>query len=436
MNRRKWLKSVSTLGVLSFLSSTNNVVDAATLFKRKGLVKLDQKALLAERKKARQRQRRIIMNNDGDDVYMDKNSAGTYITPEAFLNRRTSPLLNSQVDTFSYSTGMIGLYSHESKVTEQHRNERAQNTIKCFREIGTDTLSIITNWCHQHNKEVFWATRMNDHHDVGNPELRAQVKTDHPEYLVGTEGVKSKYMPTVWTAYNYNVPEVRKFVLDIITDVVTRYDVDGIDLDFWKHPHFFKEQFLGIPITQEQCDLMTQLIRDIRSACDKVSLERNKPILIAVHIPDSVGFCKAIGLDIEKWLQEDLIDIMSGCNYFKLEPWENWVALGKKYNVPVYAGLDQRRWRNEVKGKEENLARWRGEAYLAWKAGVDGIYTYNLFNPQNELYRQIGDIEILDKLPRIDKIAYIGKGGYNNPDYWVMNGGSYYRNSENKERNI
>ena len=56
---------------------------------------------------------------------------------------------------------------------------------------------------------------------------------------------------------NYEVPEVREKVLRILTDVAARYDVDGLELDFFRHPVYFQPQIFGKPVTQEQCDMLT-----------------------------------------------------------------------------------------------------------------------------------------------------------------------------------
>ncbi len=65
-------------------------------------------------------------------------------------------------------------------------------------------------------------------------------------------------------------------------------------------------------------------------------------------------------------------------NEFKFEPWANLAALGRRYEAPVYAGMASRRLMGG--GEPENASEievWRGEALAAWKAGVDGIYTFN-----------------------------------------------------------
>ena len=47
----------------------------------------------------------------------------------------------------------------------------------------------------------------------------------------------------------------------------------------------------------------------------------------------------------------------------------------------------------------------RGEALRAWDAGVAGIYTFNRFDPQSALFRELGDPELLRTLPRRDEFV-------------------------------
>ena len=116
----------------------------------------------------------------------------------------------------------------------------------------------------------------------------------------------------------------------------------------------------GDPVTQEHCDLMTGLLRRVRKMVDDVAAERRKPILVSARVPDSIPFAKGIGLDLERWLEEDLVDLLAGSGYIHLEPWENWVALGRKHDVPVYACLSGSRLVSSSGPEgEANLELWR-----------------------------------------------------------------------------
>ena len=113
----------------------------------------------------------------------------------------------------------------------------------------------------------------------------------------------------------------------------------------------------GESVTQAHCDMMTDLIRRIREMTERVGLERRKPLLVAIRVPDSVDYCKALGIDLIRWLEEDLVDIITGGGYFKLEPWSNWAALGQKYKVSTYACFVKRRIQSAKEPEGENQSQ-------------------------------------------------------------------------------
>ena len=148
-------------------------------------------------------------------------------------------------------------------------------------------------------------------------------------------------------------------------------------------------------------------------------------MLIATRIPDSVGYCKALGIDLIAWLEEDLLDIITGGGYFKLEPWENLVMLGKKYNVPVYACFVSRRLMGGGQPEAATAIKiWRGEALNAWKAGISGIYTFNRFDPTDPIFRELGDSTLLETLDRIDQTSYVADI-WSRPETWLKDGDRY-----------
>ena len=354
------------------------------------------------RKRAAQRQRRIIVNNDGNDCRIKSNTAGP-ISAERFLSKRTTPLVGSQVDAIFYCTGIVNVYTHHSKETELRAtaDQGVQDWAHRLIETGRDSLQTMVDFGHQQGWEVFWSMRMNDTHDSADGKMLSQWKKDNPELLMGRRGDRFPHGGHRWSAVDYGKPQAREKIFRILRDVATRYDVDGLELDFWRHPVYFKPQMTGEPVTQEHCDVMTDLLRRIRKLADEQAERRGRPMLIAVRVPDSIGFAKAIGLDLVRWLEDDLVDILSVCGYYRFEPWESSVALGKKYHVPVYAVLSASRLvsasQPESKG---NIELWRGAALRAWKAGVSGIYTFNRFNPNDPIFRELGDPQLLETKDR------------------------------------
>jgi len=430
-HQRLWIILLTGINLMWFsCRGTPNTDSAAREIKRPLLKNL--KDLRAAREKAKHRRRRIIMNNDGNDFRMLHQENLKH--PEKFLQRRTIGLENSQVDSIFYCTGVFNQYTNpmdecEIRVVPRYYKPELMQLLK---QRNIDSLKIMIDFCRRHDKEIFWSMRMNDTHD-SSPKLRdqfSQWKRDHLKYLVCPEKERTqmKYGARRWSAVDYNIPEVRDKVYRIFTEICHRYDVDGIELDFFRHLIIFKEQINGIPITQTQCDKFTEMLRRIRRMTEREGLRRGKPMLIAVRVPDSVGYCRALGLDLEQWLKDGLIDIVTGGGYFKLEPWKNLVALGKTYDVPVYACLVKRRIESEaiVLGNSSKVKIWRGEAYKAWQAGVDGIYTFNIFDPKDAVFYELGDLELLKRLDRIDQTFYINENlGASRPETWLKDGRKY-----------
>ncbi|MFN0169301.1 MAG: hypothetical protein ACKV22_23000 [Bryobacteraceae bacterium] len=357
----------------------------------------------SKRKQAARRRRRIIFNNDGGDFYLGHNDG----TAEAFLANRMTGLAGSHVDAIFYCTGGFNLYTHRSPDTEFWMiGEKGERTwLKEILASGTDPLQITIDFCRRNRLEVYWTMRMNDTHDAYRPTLLTKWKQERPHLLMGKKGDVFPYVTTRWSTLDYGQEEVREKAFRILRDVAERYDVDGLELDFFRHPAYFRPQLTGDPVTQRHCDLMTGFLARVREMADAAGRRKGKPIPISARVPDSVGYARAIGLDLSAWLQQDLVDILVGSCYFHLEPWENFVALGRKYETPVYACLSGSRLLDPTPGDElyvteANFEAWRGEALVAWKAGVDGIYTFNRFKPTDPLFREMGDPAQLERLPR------------------------------------
>ena len=356
--------------------------------------KLTLPALRKQRKAATHRKRRIIFNNDGDDAcYYNKKG-----TPEGLLEVRTTPLQGSQVDTVFYSTSAcFPAFTHNTKVGEvftcQEKNYR-HNSVPALIAQGTDPLHIMVKHCKENAIEIFWSLRVNDTHDSSSawygPVLFTQFKKDHPECIVGSKTKRPKH--GTWSSVDYAQPVVRNLCFRIIEEVCQNYDVDGIEFDFFRHACFFKTVADGQPARQEELDMMTGLLRRVREMTEREGMRRGRPILVSIRVPDSVEYAKGIGLDLERWLADGLVDMLVTTGYFRLNPWRYSVKLGHKYGVPVYPCLSDSRVRGETgKLKRRSLESYRGRAAQAWQAGADGIYLFNLFNPRLPHWRELGN---------------------------------------------
>jgi hypothetical protein len=353
------------------------------------------------------RRRRVIFNNDGGDSRCDSAEV------TSFLEKRTTPLAESSVDTISYCTGITGVFSHRTTVGDVFARceERKENKAPDFIEQGTDTLQMQIDFCREHGKEIFWSLRMNDIHDAGREWMfnNNTLKTEHPEYLLrerGEPGIGG------WSAFDYARDAVRNFIFRLVEEVCQKYDVDGIELDFFRHPVFFKRTSSGLPVTHEDRNGMTDLMRSISDMVEKKGRKRGRPFLVAARTPDDVDYCNTIGLEIERWMEEGLIDIHIPSGYIKLTSWEHSVRLGHEHDVEVYPGLSESRvggghHANRLRASDEC---YRARALNAWEAGADGVYIFNLFDPHRQIWKEMGEPERLQGLDTIHFASVRGVG--------------------------
>lgn len=332
---------------------------------------------------ARNKTRRVLLDNDGCDTVYECSTAD----PKELLKQRTLYLSDSKVDTYFYCTWSsgLGVYTHNTKVGSIFNTKDIifkNNKTQEFIDQGTDCLKIMTQYCNTNNIEIFWTMRMNDVHDNHGAEYSKtmyqsnQFKLDNPDCMIATYGDRPPY--GAGTAADFEKEKVRQLVLDSFREVMENYNVDGILLDFFRHPVFFKEPAYGTPATQAQLGIMTELVRNVNMLADELGRKRNRPFLMAVRVPDSVPFCKTIGLDIEKWLKEGLVDLLVTSSYLQLNHWEYSVALGHRYNIPVYPSLDESRVRDENARKSRHtLKAFRGRVMNILNSGADGVFIFN-----------------------------------------------------------
>ena len=359
---------------------------------------------------------RIIHNNDGCDAYLFPVDREFSISN--FLDYRSAGLKGSDVTTISYCTitSSFGQFTHNTKVGEfltlTHHRSGKKNVVPEFVKLGTDPLEVTCKFAHENGFEFFWSNRINDCHDHAHRpdkpyERYSKLKIEHPEYLFGEIGEELPYGR--WSAVDFSYQEIRDLCVKYYTEVCENYDVDGIELDFFRSLGLlFGSVARGEHATHEQLDMLTDMLAQIRKMTERVGMEKGKPILVLVRLPDGIEYCRGMGVDLQKWMSEGLVDIVVGSGLFSLNPWEYLVELGEKYDVKVYAGLSESR----VKKEHPLLARrgnpvYRARSAAAWEAGVNGLYIFNQYNTRSKYLSEVGNADKLKTKNNLYFVTYL-----------------------------
>ncbi len=132
---------------------------------------------------------------------------------------------------------------------------------------------------------------------------------------------------------DYAQPKVRQFILDILIELATNYDVDGINMDFTRWP----------PVADpahHDFNVLTTFIQEVRTALDRVSQKKGRKLALSAMVTD--GYHANMNLveqkiDLQGWLASKTLDFIC------VQAWDHrqYLSWAKRYKTPYYLIHDQ-----------------------------------------------------------------------------------------------
>lgn len=395
-------------------------------------------SLNAARKQAAARRRRVIFNNDGDDIW-----AVGADTVQKVLDVRHTPLLGTHVDSIYYcTTQSFNHFTHDTQVAEIFTSKTGKfenNNLTKFLDQKTDGLRMSSQFARQHGLETIWTLRMNDIHDAWTPAFLSKWKQQDARRIMSTLEKSKSFSDRrrLWSLVDFEHPDVGPRLLAIIEEVLRNYDIDGIELDFMRAPFYFRTAYDGKPATAQQIGILSKLVKQIRDLLLHESVRQGKPFLLNARVPTTVALCRTIGIDIAAWLEEGWIDVLSlGGGYITFDvPVAELIALGHKHGVSVYPCLSQSglMYRSpRGKSTKQPAEAWFGAASRLWHDGANGIYAFNLFpgpgdaNDRNYARKVLGTIGSQEKLHESTILYGMSDAGWWMPShYWAKDAADF-----------
>ena len=410
--------SALTLSLTSCVGHTANPAERKTLTMKVD----DSNKIEASSAKAgcQWKKRRILYNSDGHNAFLH------CYPPESpdFVRRHVDEVLNTQVDTFLVCPNVGMRFTYPSQVgkmigqgatpeeyasiqakaydpTSRWSMERSIVNLRLLVEGGHDPIGLMVDRAREKKIEVFITFRMNDSHGIWNPELYelyalsfiTDFWRDHPEWRTS--------LPT--GAMNFAIPEVRERRLAELTECCERFDIDGLELDFLRHPDFFP------PGTGPgNRGVMTAFVRSVREMTERVGNERGRPLLLAARVHDTLAECEVVGLDPVTWAKEGLIDLLNPSQELFTQE-ESPIAEFKDIikNIPIYGDI-QIVWNIDGNVVPLTPADYRRVAKNHFQAGADGMYLFNFFSerqdgrePPWQVLYQIGSLETIEAADQV-----------------------------------
>lgn len=186
-------------------------------------------------------------------------------------------------------------------------------------------------------------------------------------------------------AWDYSKAEVREHALALVKEILGRWDADGIELDWLRHPRHLPEGRGA-----ELAHVITGFMRDVRRETELAAKRRGHPVKVGVRVPTDFSAALPLGLDAESWAREGLVDLVVPCNFYDTADfaWDAraWIdrlraANAKVTVVPGFCNMARAHPGAPLFPMDEDRAFLRGWAALY---GDRGLYVFNAFYHRDE----------------------------------------------------
>ena len=283
----------------------------------------------------------VVFNDDADLAFVVPDRAKS----EELLRANVGALADTPVKTFVYCVGMGGdLLYYNTRVASRVgwrkapdetpgslMEKRMENARVCL-AAGADAVRTAGEAAKRLGLRFIPSLRMNDAHFMANPDQHSMTSEfwfkHRAEFTIKDSPLALQ--PAYGNLLDFTHAAVRQLRLDTVLEVLERnHDlVDGFELDFNRFQVFFPKgrAATGAP-------LITELVRRVRARLDELALTEKRPMYLFVRVPPGVDDCTTAGLEIERWMNEGLVDLVSPAQIMTLAgdmPIAELVAPGKK----------------------------------------------------------------------------------------------------------
>ena len=247
-------------------------------------------------------------------------------------------MISSRADILTMDAAGNDQCYYKSSVGHYSRGETPMDALY---EAGHDPFGILVQEFKDAGITALAGYRVNDHH--GSPSSWTPWEREHTEWSLGKEtGVWREHKAVGdrgWREIgdlrqmDYAIEGVRARRLALLQEIVTRYDVDGIQLDFGRTAPFLSEP------KREKAYLLTQFVRDVRTMLDEVSAGGRRRLVLAAILPWDLDFCEREGLEVGRWIKEELVSYVSPGEWYYADwniPLAGWVELTRGTTCRLY----------------------------------------------------------------------------------------------------
>ncbi len=242
---------------------------------------------------------------------------------------------------------------------------------------GVDYPARVIQTCRLRQISPWISLRMNDIHNTDRLQhpIHSTFWRENPQFW----RVSDRQINYYDRALDYAHPEVRARYQALIQETLDRYDIDGLELDFMREPYLFEpghEAAGGV--------ILTDWLKTVRQLVRNAAKQRQHAIKLGVRVPAHPMTAHYLGLDVTRWAQLELIDLVVVTpRWSTLDnnlPLAIWKLLLAPYPLTLAGGLEIReQFYPGGPGRLTTPIVAFGAALNALYGGADVIYLFNYF---------------------------------------------------------
>ena len=337
-------------------------------------------------------------------------------------------LVGTPVEAVMFCLGDGRTMQHDTKVGELWGHnvdrwshiifKRAYDNVKALIDEGLDPLRIACERAHAKGLLLYPTLLVQLESGVrGGPgyDIRSSdFRFDNKHLEIGARGDVGQDFPGAHCA-DFKHQEVRDERFALIEEAVTRYPVDGFELqlNFW--PYYFHPDEI-----EPGRAIMTDWVRRVHEAVKGSGADRE----LVITIPASLDDCLSRGLDPQEWLRMGIVDVLVGQPIKRpevIDPNASFIAYYPRFlrdlrglvdaargtGCRVHASLDDTLDSDRLGHAPIEMVR--AAACSCWDQGIDGLYLswFGTWPYGSDFYEKLREVPHPDVMAPKDKFYHV-----------------------------
>ncbi|MBH05484.1 MAG: hypothetical protein CMJ20_04100 [Phycisphaeraceae bacterium] len=263
--------------------------------------------------------------------------------------------------TFSAGALKPGLFVPDHPEFKYWPNNKFQSLV----ESGVQPLEIMIDQAHKRGIKFFCKLRLTDWHRKRSIAESGFIGR-HPEFCNPDRKTRQ--------TLDYSHQEVRDYHADLIRELSSRFDIDGITLNFTRGLAYFPKN-----TKVDRHVILTDFVRQIRDVLDDQTRTGGRRLQLNAIVWPHLGQCNHYGADVATWIGDDLVDHLCPGNTHTSDPamdHEAFSALCRQSQCKYFPMLQPTLWA----GQDITLIspdHVRALAKGMYGGGADGISVFN-----------------------------------------------------------